>query len=330
MPNENEIAIEARDLTKYYGSFLAVDKLNFSVRKGEIFGFLGPNGAGKTTTVRMLTALSCPSEGTAYVLGFDVRENPLEVKSRIGVAPEVSNLYDELTAMDNLIFMCQLYGVPRKQRVKRAEELLKTFNLYEKKDTLFRRLSKGMKRALTVASALVHKPSLVFLDEPTSGLDILSARNLRMIMRRLKQEGVTVFLTTHYLEEADMLCDRIALITKGKIVRIGTPESLKSMVSTKKAVEIGLEEGDKDRLEKLRERLETQRKVVLNGQRLRIYGEDIEAICQMVFTACRELGLKIASLQSISPTLEDAFIELTGLSPIIMAMEKEREMNVAG
>ncbi|MBC7327755.1 ATP-binding cassette domain-containing protein [bacterium] len=327
---KNEIVLEARGLTKYYGDFLAVDNLNFSVRKGEIFGFLGPNGAGKTTTIRMLTALSPPSDGTAYVLGLDIRENPLEIKARIGVAPEISNLYDELSALDNLIFMCQLYGVPRKERVKRAEELLEIFNLKDKRNTLFRKLSKGMKRALTVASALVHRPSLVFLDEPTSGLDVLSARSLRMIMRRLRDMGVTIFLTTHYLEEADMLCDRIALIRSGKLVKIDTPEGLKASVSEGKSLEIRFRNGNEESLQELKKRMSPFKVTILNGERVRVYGDDIGEICERITKLSKELGMELADIFSFNPTLEDAFIELTGLSPIVMSIEKEGKVNVTG
>ncbi|MDI6848050.1 MAG: ABC transporter ATP-binding protein [Candidatus Bathyarchaeia archaeon] len=205
-----EKVIEVKDLTKSYGEILAVDHISFEVTEGEIFGFLGPNGAGKTTTIRMLTGLSRPTAGSARVLGFDVEEEIVEAKKHIGVVPEISNLYDELSAFQNLLFMAQLYGIPRDQRKTRAEKLLKTFRLYERKDHLFGTFSRGMRRALTIAAALIHNPKLLFLDEPTVGLDVVAARSLRNLISNLRSQGVTIFLTTHYLEEADLLYDRIA------------------------------------------------------------------------------------------------------------------------
>ena len=222
-----ENVIYVKELSKRFGDFTAVDEVSFEVRGGEVFGLLGPNGAGKTTTIRMLTGLSKPAGGNASVLGFDIRTDIINVKKRIGVVPEISNLYDELSGFDNLLFMAQLYGVPHTQRRKRADELLKTFRLHERKDSLFRTFSRGMKRALTIASALTHNPEVLFLDEPTVGLDVVAARSLRNLISNLRRQGVTIFLTTHYLEEANILCDRVAVLVKGKILAIDTPQALK-------------------------------------------------------------------------------------------------------
>jgi ABC-2 type transport system ATP-binding protein len=227
-----ESAIDVNELTKRFGDFTAVGQISFEVKQGEIFGFLGPNGAGKTTTIRMLTGLSKPTSGNASILGFDIRSEIINVKKRVGVVPDTSNLYDELSGMDNLIFMAQLYGVPRQQRKKQAEDLLKTFGLYERKDNFFRTYSRGMKRALTIAAALIHNPLVLFLDEPTVGLDVVAARTLRNLINGMRSRGTTIFLTTHYLEEADFLCDRIAIIVKGKIVKIDTPCALKDLAKT--------------------------------------------------------------------------------------------------
>jgi ABC-2 type transport system ATP-binding protein len=222
-----ENVIYVKELTKRFGDFTAVDEISFEARSGEVFGLLGPNGAGKTTTIRMLTGLSRPTGGNASVLGFDIRTDIINVKKRIGVVPEISNLYDELSGFDNLLFMAQLYGVPRAQRKKRADELLKTFRLHDRKDSLFRTFSRGMKRALTIASALTHNPEVLFLDEPTVGLDVVAARSLRNLISNLRRQGVTIFLTTHYLEEANILCDRVAVLVKGTILAIDTPQALK-------------------------------------------------------------------------------------------------------
>jgi len=220
-------AIQVNELTKRFEKITAVDGISFEVGKGEIFGFLGPNGAGKTTTIRMLIGLSKPTSGNASILGLNVDSDITQIKKRIGVVPEVSNLYDELSGIDNLVFMAQLYGVPRDLRIQRASDLLKTFNLHERKDSFFRTYSRGMKRALTIAAALIHSPEIIFLDEPTVGLDVVAARSLRNLISNMRQQGTTVFLTTHYLEEADFLCDRVAIVVKGKIVKIDTPKALK-------------------------------------------------------------------------------------------------------
>ena len=228
-----ENIIDVKNLTKRFGDFTAVDEISFDVRNGEVFGFLGPNGAGKTTTIRMLTGLSKSTAGNASILGLDINSKIVQIKKRIGVVPEISNLYDELSAFDNLLFMAQLYGVPKNGRRKAAEELLKTFRLYERKDSLFRTFSRGMKRALTIAAALIHRPEVLFLDEPTVGLDVVAARSLRNLISNLHRQGISIFLTTHYLEEADLLCDHVAIIVKGKILTIDTPENLKDKTKTK-------------------------------------------------------------------------------------------------
>ena len=225
--------IQVSGLTKFYNEILAVDHISFEVNKGEVFGFLGPNGAGKITNIRILTGFSKPTEGKIFMFGLDVETQIVQIKKHIGVVPEISNLYDELSAMDNLIFMGQLYGIPRSERKKRAEELLKTFKLYERKNSLFRTFSRGMKRALTIAAALIHNPEILFLDEPTVGLDVVAARSLRNLISNLRQQGVTIFLTTHYLEEADLLCDRVAVLVKGKILTIDTPLNLKAKTDKK-------------------------------------------------------------------------------------------------
>ena len=300
--------LQVSELTKRYGppesGLLAVDQISFQVDQGEVFGFLGPNGAGKTTTIRMLAGLSQPTIGEARILSLDRSSDLPQIKKRIGVVPEASNLYDELTALDNLVFSMQLYGVPRKERVGRAEELLTRFRLTEKRDTPFAKLSRGMKRALTIAVALAHQPALLFLDEPTTGLDVLSARNLRQMIVRLRDEGVTVFLTTHYLEEAERLCDRIALLVRGRIVAVDTVAGLKAQVQESAVVEITLQKGTTSQ--------ETQR----------LAGEDLDALVRQALSDAESGGWRLLSIQSVQPTLEDVFVQLTGLSAEVMQAEK--------
>ncbi len=287
---------------KHHPPLRAVDAINFAVREGEVFGFLGPNGAGKTTTIRMLTGLARPTAGNASVLGLNLAKDVTRIKKQIGVVPEMSNLYDELSAFDNLVFAMQLYGVPRAERKTRAEELLARFRLSEKRDAPFAKLSRGMKRALTIAAALAHHPPLIFLDEPTTGLDVMSARNLRQMIAGLRQEGVTVFLTTHYLEEAERLCDRIAIIVKGRIVALGTVEELKSAAQGKTMVEVMLADAN--------DRIETRR----------FEGESVEMAARAALAQTD--GRRVLAIDTLRPTLEDVFVKLTGLSADVMLAEK--------
>jgi ABC-2 type transport system ATP-binding protein len=302
------IVIEVSQLTKVYAMgkarppLRAVDNIDFTVREGEVFGFLGPNGAGKTTTIRMLTGLARPTSGQARVLGFDLARDSVRIKKHIGVVPEASNLYDELSAFDNLVFAMQLYGVPRKDRAARAEELLDRFRLSEKRDAPFAKLSRGMKRALTIAAALAHQPPLVFLDEPTTGLDVMNARNLRRMIAGLRDEGVTVFLTTHYLEEAERLCDRIAVIVKGHIVALDTLDGLKASAQGRTVVEVTLADGHNG--------LETRR----------VEGDDVATVIQSALAQVD--GRRVLAVNTIRPTLEDVFVKLTGLSHDVMLVEK--------
>jgi ABC-2 type transport system ATP-binding protein len=306
-------AIEVSQLTKIYRvgkgrpPLSAVDGIDFAVREGEVFGFLGPNGAGKTTTIRMLTGLTRPTSGQARVLGFDLARDVTRIKKRVGVVPEASNLYDELPAFDNLVFAMQLYGVPRAERRDRAEELLQRFRLGEKRDTPFARLSRGMKRALTIAAALAHRPPLLFLDEPTTGLDVMSARNLRRRIARLREEGVTVFLTTHYLEEAERLCDRVAVIVKGRIVALDTVDALKARGKGRTLVEVTLGDGDGS--------VET----------LRFEGDDVDTAVRTMLDRAAASSRRVLAVNTLRPTLEDVFVQLTGLSAEVMLAEKGRK-----
>jgi len=317
-----DVVIQISDLTKFYGEILAVGHINFEVKRGEIFGFLGPNGAGKTTTIRMLTGLSKPTEGKASILGFDINSRIVEAKRHLGVVPEISNLYDELSAIDNLLFMAQLYGVPRHDRKKRAEELLQIFGLYERKDSLFRTFSRGMKRALTIAAALIHNPEILFLDEPTVGLDVVAARSLRNLIANLRQQGITIFLTTHYLEEADLLCDRVAILVKGHIIKIGSPQALKATTEEESVIEFSFERDVSNLLDDLSNRLSETRIVAVDHNKVRIYGGTPTTVYDNVFRFAKDRGVEIQSVNSIKPSLEDAFIKITGLSPTVMAIEK--------
>src|SRR4030043_2242305 len=233
--------IRVNDLTKSYGPNLAVDHVSFDVKEGEVFGFLGPNGAGKTTTIRMMVGLTQPSSGTPFISGHDILKDPVKVKQTIGLVPETSNLYGELTSLENLIYQAELYGVARRERKNRALQLLEEFGLKEHQEKPFQKLSRGLKRRLTIATALINNPTILFLDEPTTGLDVMSARGLRKLIGDLKKKGITIFLTTHYIPEAEGLCDRIGIIVKGKIRIIDTPDNIKTQIKEIEILEIGLD-----------------------------------------------------------------------------------------
>jgi len=321
MKKDSANVISVSSLSKYYDGLAAVDGIDFEVKEGEVFGFLGPNGAGKTTTIRMLTGLSQPSAGTAQVLGHDIKTGIVLAKKKFGVVPEVSNLYDELTALENLVFMAQLYGVPSDERVKRTEELLKTFGLFEKKGARFSTLSRGMKRAVTIAAALIHRPKLLFLDEPTVGLDVVNARSLRSLIQKLNHQGVTIFLTTHYLEEADLLCDRIAILVRGQVVALDTSDNLKQMVKSEPACEVRFAPTPEEVISDLEKQRGIHR-VESSGANLHLYGESMPSLTEAIFQYASQKGLEIASISSAKPTLEDAFVQITGMSLEAMLVEK--------
>lgn len=225
--------IEVKNLTKKFKNLTAVDNISFSVNQGEVFAFLGPNGAGKSTTIKMLTTLLRPSEGSISVNGFDTAKDQDEVRRSFGIVFQDPSLDDELTALENMEFHAILYRVPRETRNQRIEQLLRFVELWERKDELVKKFSGGMKRRLEVARGLIHHPKVLFLDEPTLGLDPQTRNNIWNHIRGLnKEEKMTVFFTTHYMEEAEKIADRIAIIDHGKIVAIGTSEELKKKTKT--------------------------------------------------------------------------------------------------
>jgi len=310
-----ENIIEVRNLTKYYGDLLAVDHISFEVHRGEIFGFLGPNGAGKTTTQRMLTTLLEPTEGRIIINGHDITRNAYPVKRQIGLVPEESNVYIELTAWENLMFTARLYRVPRSERAARARELLETFGLWEKRNVKVADFSKGMRRRLSIAMALIHKPSLLFLDEPTSGLDAQSTRLIRELIRKLNAEGTTIFLTTHQIEEANQLCDRVAIINHGKIAAIDTPERLKRAFRRVQSVEVALEPPEPPAGSEPAGGLASLPGVttaVKMGDKWRLYTEDPSALLPHIIHYAEDHGLRVVSLSTLGPSLEDVFLEITG------------------
>lgn len=317
-----ETAIKVQNLTKRYLNVVAVDSINFEIRKGDFFGFLGPNGAGKTTTINILTGVAKATSGSVSILGHDLATEPVKAKEYIGVVPDTSNLYDEMTAWVNMIFCAKLHGVPKERRDVRTKELLEIVGLHERRNERVGTFSRGMKKRLMIAAALVHEPEILFLDEPTTGLDVQSAREVRGLIRELNKHGTTVFLTTHYLEEADVCCQRIAIISNGKIITENTPEKLKLSTQVEQAIEVSFEPSG-NATDKLK-RLSHVKKVVTAGDKFRLYVDDPSATLPLIFDFAKENHLKIVSINTLKPTLEDAFVELTGLRPEIMSIEKEQ------
>ena len=307
---DNNHAIRASSLTKYYGDLLAVDHVNFEVHSGEIFGFLGPNGAGKTTTVRMLTTLLLPTEGTILINGYDLSHQPYQAKRQFGIVPEESNVYTELSAWGNLIFTGRLYRVPGKEREQRARELLEIFGLQEKRDVKVQFFSKGMRRRLTIAMALIHRPAILFLDEPIAGLDAQSARAIKGLVRELNAEGTTIFLTTHQIEVASQLCDRVAIINQGRIAAIDTPERLKRAFQSVQSVEVALD-GSEPKQQELAA-LPGVTTAVKRGDKVRLYTADPAALLVEVMGYAQSRGLRVISLNTLGPSLEDVFLAITG------------------
>jgi ABC-2 type transport system ATP-binding protein len=282
------------------------------VDQGELFAFLGPNGAGKTTTIRMLTGLIRPTEGRATVGGLDIARHALEAKARIGVVPQRSNLYGELSARDNLVFMAQLYGLPSRTWHARADELLEQFGLQDRARSPFATLSGGTKRRLTIAAALLHKPPVLFMDEPTSGLDVESARGVRGLVADLRRTGVTIFLTTHLLAEVERLADRVAIIVKGRIVATDTPEGLRSRVKGDTVLDIRLKSVSDDLISTLRA-LPSLTALTRSGDSLHLVVTSVDEALEQVLHSVRAGGSAVTSISTVTPTLEEAFVQLTHL-----------------
>jgi len=302
-------AIVATNLTKRYGELVAVDHVSFEVEKGEFFGFLGPNGAGKTTTIRMLTGIIRPDEGTASIMGYDVRREIVEARQLMGIVPEMANVYVDLSVWQNLMFMGELYEIPKDKRRKNAERLLRELNLYDRRDTKARRLSKGMRQRLLLCMALINDPEILFLDEPTVGLDIQSARLIREMLRDLNENGVTVFLTTHNMEEASQLCDRIAIINHGRIAAIDTPEKLRGIMRELQCVEVSFSSlVNMEDLLSLRYVREAKRV----GKIFRLYTDSPFNLVEEIVDFKRQKNCEITWLQILAPKLEDVFLKITG------------------
>ena len=302
----NGVAIQSVNLSKYYGKLLAVDHVSFTVRRGEFFGFLGPNGAGKTTTVRMLMGVIRADEGSASILEYAA--GSLKAKQLTGVVPEMANAYADLSGWDNLMLMAELYGIPASVARERATTLMQEIGLYPRKDSLVKTYSKGMKQRLILCMALVSDPEVLFLDEPTTGLDVQSARLIRDMLQGLNARGKTIFLTTHDMDEANQLCDRVAIINEGKIVVIDAPEKLRMAMSGKHSVEVSFDNMVSPEFLADIPGVNTVKKL---GDKYRLYTANPgELVVSLTNYSCSN-GLKIISLNTLAPSLEDVFMALT-------------------
>ena len=305
-------AIEVSHLIKKFGHLTALNNITFSVGEGETFGFLGPNGAGKTTTIRILTGISSPTSGTATIFGHDIEHDTIAARQSMGIVSENSNVYDDLTAWQNMMFSAELYHVGRNEREKKTTELLRIFGLHERRNDKVHGFSKGMKRRLTLAMGLVNSPRLLFLDEPTSGLDVQSNLIIRDVVTDLVREGVTVFLTTHNIEEANVMCDRVAIINKGNIAAIDAPERLKKTIQSVQSIELAFDRSSADQLDELR-RLPLVNDAKKVGDKFKLYTQDPSEVIDAVIAYAHAHSLKVISITTLGPSLEDVFIRLTGL-----------------
>ena len=323
----SEDVIKVEGLTKVFNhSLVAVNHINFSVRQGEIFGFLGPNGAGKTTTINMLITILKPTEGKATILGSDIANESNEVRGSIGLVPQEYTADDDLTGYENILLCADLYGIPRSTSKKRATELLQLVELIEFKDKKVQTYSGGMRRRLELACGLINRPKVLFLDEPTLGLDVQTRTATWNYIKTLKNEyGMTLFMTTHYLEEADSLCDRIAIIDHGKIIVIGTPTELKDSLGGD-IITLSIQK-DTDILELIKKIQHVKDVKKENGSYM-IKSEVGEVTAPLIIEALRKEGHVVTKLSLTKPTLNEVYLQYTGKS-MRDAADESREAGMA-
>jgi ABC-2 type transport system ATP-binding protein len=302
--------VQITNLTKTFGDFTAVDNISFSIEKGEIFGFLGPNGAGKSTTLSMLATLVSPTSGNALVNGFDIVSQRDDVRNSIGMVFQDSSLDEELTAYENMDFHGRLYSVPPAIREKKIMELLKLVELDDRKDSLVKTFSGGMRRRLEIARGFLHEPKVLFLDEPTLGLDPQTRNKLWTYIKQLnKEKGLTIILTTHYMDEADRLCDRIAIIDHGKIIVTGTSSKLKDAIG---GDVVTIETQNKDKIESLMKGCKWCKSTKVHDGQVTMHIQDAGKHVPEILNMAYKNKIKIDFLAINKPTLEDVFLHYTG------------------
>jgi ABC-2 type transport system ATP-binding protein len=317
-------AIAVKGLRKRFDRVEAVAGISFTVSRGELFGFLGPNGAGKSTTIHMLTGLARPDEGTIVISGIDCSHKPGAAQHLFGVVPDESNLYPELTGFENLCFCAALYGLSKSERRARAGELLESFGLAGAADRKFGGYSRGMKRKLTIAAGIIHRPEILFLDEPTTGIDVAGARQIRQLIDNLHRNGTTVFLTTHYIEEAERLCDRIAFIVDGRIVRIDSVGNLLQPLQQRHRVQITCETVTADSRQSLAQMFPGMTFHFQEPGIIHVLSDEPVRVGQLV-RFLEDRGSDVWEAVKIRPSLEDVFVEITGIEAKVMRGEKEKK-----
>jgi ABC-2 type transport system ATP-binding protein len=298
-------AVTVKGLEKKFGSFTAVDKISFDVNKGEIFGFLGPNGAGKSTTIKMLCGILSPTSGEGHVGGYDIYKEQDSIKQNIGYMSQRFSLYGDLTVEENINFFSGIYRIPASKKKERKEWVMKMADLEDLRSNRTSILSGGWKQRLALGCAIIHEPKILFLDEPTSGVDPISRQKFWEIIKDMAKNGVTVFVTTHYMDEAEN-CDRLALIYKGSIIASGTSEQLKSQCMREDVLQIVLPEPS-EWLDKLGE-IEGVREVALFGMNLHVIVSDISKTVSLIDSAFAKASIKDYTINKIKPSLEDVFI----------------------
>ncbi len=314
-------AITVKNLTKSFDTIKAVNNISFEVRTGEIFGFLGPNGAGKTTTINMLTGLARPGSGSISINGVDFIAHPLAGRKLIGVVPDESNLYPELSGIDNLRFCASLYGIAGKAAKAKAGEMIEAVGLKNAAERKFGTYSKGMKRKLTIAAGIIHNPPILFLDEPTTGIDIEGAKQIRELIGNLNRTGTTIFLTTHYIEEAQRLCDMVAFIVGGQIVHKDSMRQLIASPKDENVLEVEIDADNPEITKKVCTIFPDTKCDFLSANSLRIASKQkIPLTALMRFF--EDIGIEVTEIRKIRRSLEDAFIEITGLAIEKMKSEK--------
>jgi len=314
--------IEAENLKKTYNGFTAVKGANFYINRGELFGFLGPNGAGKTTTINMLTGLARISGGRVKLLGEDYTRNPKKAQAMMGIVPDESNLYEELNGWKNLCFCGALYGMEKHDREKRAQKLLEQFGLEDAALKPFKAYSKGMKRKLTIAAGIIHEPEILFLDEPTTGIDVAFARQIRTLILDLHQKGTTIFLTTHYIEEAERLCERLAFIVAGEIVRDGTVEELLKEAQEENIITFSLGGDFSGVEEEFKANFPGFTCRIGKGGMVSVHSPEIFTLLPLV-QFFEERGLSVYEAKIARPSLEEVFVKVTGIELKKMQNQKE-------
>jgi len=300
-----DIAVSVKDLEKKFGDFTAVNKINFTVRKGEVFGFLGPNGAGKSTTIRMLCGIILPTSGSGSVGGFDIIKEQHKIKENIGYMSQKFSLYNDLTIEENVNFYSGIYKIPPKDKKERFNQTIRTAGLEGMETRLTSTLSGGWKQRLALGCALIHRPKIIFLDEPTSGVDPITRGNFWGVIKMLASEGVTVFVTTHYMDEAEN-CNRMVLIYHGTIIAMGTPEEMKNERMKNEVLEINLPDSQ-DWLEKIT-KIEGVKEAALFGANIHAVVYDSSKAIPLIEESLKKESLTNFSVNKILPSLEDVFV----------------------